>query len=107
MMNADRRHVPRHPQSAPDGSTDEQSTDQSRACSVGNSLDLASIDTCFFDDLFDQRKRLSNMVARGELWNHAAVFGMNLDLTVEAIGEQACLAIVNGNACFIARCFYT
>ena len=47
------------------------------------------------------------MVARGELWNHTAVFGMNLDLTVEAIGEQAYLAIVNGNACFIARCFYT
>jgi len=47
------------------------------------------------------------MVARGELWNHAAVFGMNLDLTVEAIGEQAYLTIVNGNACFIARCFYT
>ena len=28
------------------------------------------------------------MVSGRKLWNHTAVFGMNLDLTVETIGEQ-------------------
>jgi hypothetical protein len=47
------------------------------------------------------------MVAGGELGHHAAVFGMQLDLAVEGVGEQTPRAVVNSDAGLIAGRFDT
>jgi hypothetical protein len=47
------------------------------------------------------------MIPRGEFRNHATELLVQLDLAIEAVGEQALLAIIDCDTGFVAGCFNT
>ena len=52
--------------------------------------------------LADQRQQLAHVVARGQFGHHAAIFGVQFDLAVQGVREQAALAVVDGHPGFVA-----
>ena len=88
-------------QAAPGGGTHQQGPDQARPGSIGQSINIRCCNTRFINDLTYQRQQLANMVAGGQLRDHAAIFGMQLHLAVQGMAQQACVASVNGHAGFI------
>ena len=42
------------------------------------------------------------MVTRSQLGHHATIFGMHGDLTIQGIGHQTALSVVDGDAGFVA-----
>jgi hypothetical protein len=88
VVNADGRHAQRIGQRACHAGSDEKRTRQAGTLGECDAFDLREVATGLGEDLADQGEDPANVVARGELRHHAAVFGMHLDLRVQGLGEQ-------------------
>ena len=96
------RHAPGPGQAAADGAAHQQGADQSGAGGEGDAVDVVRRAVGVRQHLADQRQGLAHMITRGQLRHHAAVVGVQGDLAVQGVGQQALFGVVNGDAGFIA-----
>jgi len=107
VVHADSRHIPTHRQTAPNGSTHQQSPDKPRASREGHPLDFGLLQSSLIDYLPHQGHGFSNMVAGCQFRDNTAVFGVQVDLAVQAIRQQAFFAVINSHSGFVAGRFNT
>ncbi|MNP26165.1 hypothetical protein D3C76_1190060 [compost metagenome] len=105
MMHADRRHAPGERHGLGAGGADQQRPDQAGAGGIGDRIDVCGRTAGLVQHLADQRQHALDVVSRGELRHHAAVDAMQVDLTEQRVGQQAFLAVVKGDAGFVAGGF--
>ena len=105
MMHAQRRDAPGEGQGLSAGRTDQQRADQARTGGVGDGIDVGGHAVGLGQYLADQRQHALDVVTGGELRHHPAVDAVQVDLAEQRIGQQAALAVIKGDAGFIAGCF--
>ncbi|MNZ97186.1 hypothetical protein D3C78_1164120 [compost metagenome] len=105
MVHADRRHAPGQRQGLGAGGADQQRADQPRPGGIGHRVDIGETAAGFLQHLANQRQHALDVVARGQLGHHAAIDPVQVDLTEQGVGQQAALAVVQGDAGFVAGSF--
>jgi len=89
VVHADRRDAQRPGHGPGGGSTHQQGADQAGAGGIGHPAQVRRSQPGLGQGLAHQRQQLAHMVATGQFRHHAAVVGMQLDLAVQGMGQQA------------------
>ena len=109
VMDADRGLVQRPRQRSGHASANEQRADQARTCGVGDAVKVTDAHARLGQSLLDQGQQFAHVVAAGQLRHHPAIFGMQRDLAVERLRQQAVRArqrgVVDGHAGLVAGSF--
>ena len=105
MMHADGRHAPGPGQAAANRRTDQQRANQPRTTGIGDAIDRARRNACSTEDLVQQRQGFAYMIARGQFRHDAAILGVQRDLAVQGVREQATITVIEGDAGFVAGSF--
>lgn len=84
--------------------TDQQCRGQTRSLRGGDGVYLRANDTGLGQSGTRHGQEVLQMFARGEFGHHAAVFGMNLDLRGNGVGQNGAITH-DGSAGFVTGCF--
>jgi hypothetical protein len=107
MVYPDCRDSQRIPQAVGDARTHQQRTRETRPLRVCNRSKFLDRVTGSSQNLAGERQNPPHVVARGEFRNNAPIGGVERDLGVQHIAEQAPFRIVECNAGLVARGFYS
>jgi hypothetical protein len=105
MVDADRRHAQGVGESVGGACADQQSAGEPGPSCVGDATDVSDAQPGLVQDLACEGQNAADVVARGELGNHAAVLRMHRHLRVQGMREQTAAGVVQGYAGFIAGAF--
>lgn len=83
----------------------EQRARQARAGSVGHRIDIGRAQARLGERLLEQHGQAADVIARGELGHHATIRGVQVDLRVQPVREQAGIGVVDRDAGFITGGF--
>ena len=104
VMHADGGHVEAEGQRTAHHRADHQSADQAGARRERHRIDVHRTAAGVVEERVQQRHDLAHVVAGCEFRHHAAVQGVQFDLAVEGVGEQAGARVVEGDAGLVAGC---
>ena len=107
MVNAQRRHAPGEGERPSACAPDQQRTDQTRAGGVNHTVHIPFLNACLGEHLAHQRNQPFDVVTGGQLGHDPAVHAVQVDLAEQGVGQQASLAVVQGDAGFITGGFNT
>ena len=105
MMYADGRYAPGPGQAAANRRADQQRANQSWTTGIGDTIDRIRRDASGAEDFLQQRQGLAHMIARGQFRHDATILGMQRDLAVQGVREQATITVIEGDTGFIAGSF--
>jgi len=109
VVDRDRRLAQRPGQGPRHPGPDQQRPDQARTGGVGDAVDVGQRQPGLGQGLADQRGQLADVVAAGQFRHHPAVFGVQRDLAVDRVRQQAITAgaggVVDGDAGLVAGGF--
>ena len=102
VVHRHRRHAKTEGQAAADGRPHQQRADEAGAGGVGHAFDIAQRQAGAGEHLPHQRQGLAHVIPRGQLRHHPAELGVQGHLAVEGVGQQAPIAVVEGDAGLVA-----
>ena len=100
-----RRDAERGGQAFGKGGADEQRASQAWPLRIGHGVDLRELAAAVAQYLAQQRNGTSNVVARSEFRDNAAVFAVHQDLRMQRVCEQCGIGVVERHARFVAGRF--
>jgi hypothetical protein len=111
VMDAERRPTQRGGQRTGDACADEKSAGEPRTARVGNDVDGGQRQAGSIKHFAGERQDASDVIARGQLRDDAAVGSVQVDLAVQRLRDQARYMTIarfdQGNSGLIARCLDT
>ena len=102
MIDADQRLFQRHGERFAVGDADQKRADQARAARDGNGVESRQSDLRSLKSFAHNRHDLPQMLARGKLRNHAAIFAVNINLRRNDAGKNAAPIADNGRGGLVA-----
>lgn len=105
VVHADDRHAPGIAQRAGEAGADQQRANQTRPGGIGNPVNGLSRQPGLGQGVVNHRQQALNVLAGGELGDDAAVLRVQRDLAEDAVGEQALMAVVEGDRGLVAGGF--
>ena len=104
VVDADGRDAQRKRKRMRERRAHQQRAGEARALGIADARQVRRAPPRAGEHLTSERHKPPDVVARSQLWDHAAVSLVHRDLRMHGVGEQAGLsAVVQGDAGFIAR----
>src|SRR5690606_9569020 len=102
MVDPDGRLAQREGRGGPEGGAHQQRAGQARPGGIGDRVDRVEGDARGLADLAHEARQAPDVVARGELRDHAAVALVHRHLGMQRLAEQAGAGVVEGDAGLVA-----
>ena len=106
VVNFDRRNIQRPCHTAPDGGARQQRADQTGPGGIGDAVEVIHTETGHSQHFVRQRQQVADMVTRCQFGYDAAVLGVDSNLAMQHMRQQAALAVVDSESGFITGAFY-
>ena len=107
VMYRNNRFVQGECQSIGKAGAGQKCTAQTRSLSVGNSVDITVCFICLLQTGLSKRCQPADVIAAGQFRHDTAIFCMHSNLCMQLMSQQTVRAVVQGDAGFITRRFYS
>jgi hypothetical protein len=105
VMHAHQRFAERERQRIRHGSAHQQRAGKPWPFCIGNGVDVRARGAGLAEHFFQQRDHAADVIARGQLGHHTAVFAVHGDLRIQRMRTQASRRVVQGDAGFVTGGF--